>query len=719
MELRGYQTEVCRRVVQAMQRVRSVLVQMPTGTGKTWVLAALVKRMLEQTDVQGARVLIVAHRRQLVKQIEETLLRMEELEGGPEGLFCQRVRVCSIQWLTVNLERGKGEPALVVIDEAHHALAATYRALWRRWPKARFLGLTATPFRMNGEGFTELFDRLVTAGSIRQFMAQGWLSGYVYYSIRPDSREQGVIDSLCLRGADGDYLTREMREKLDDSPTLHRLYEAYRKFADGRKGLVYAIDTGHAEHIAAYYRERGLEAEAVSYRTPPARRNELVRRLATGSLRVLVNVDLFSEGFDCPDIDFIQLARPTLSLARYLQMVGRGLRRHADKERCVIIDQVGLYRVFGLPSADRDWEAWFAGVNRRPDSKGMGTQGWFPPAVWLESEEEVVRIASVDGGQGLDETTGESGFERVKTARGTGWRDRCSGRVFGSYPQTVDFGGIQLATEDGRMFFPRMQVPWKEGQGGISRKALETQPYRGVYWQRLFISFDCPDRVYRLVEVKPNGLRVYEDVQGKVFVQEDLDHRLQECTEAEVMKGLMERCEEEMARDREAKLRKYRRKVMRPGEAWPVERMPEGACWEEVEGKLMHVTYEEAGTGKEVWVDLLTGYLHEEKPVLLQRGCVSLLRENDRVYIRNIREEAGMPYRNWEVRADQRICSVGEVLYFAQDLNGRPYRIRKRSEDFRMFVLEDRTTEGGYERRKGELMVINLPDQPLEVKVNG
>lgn len=718
MRLRAYQTAVCKRVLEELEKVRSVMVQMPTGTGKTWVLAALVKRMLEGTD-EGVTALIVAHRRQLVKQIEETLLRMEELKGEQPDTLLKRVKVCSIQWLTVNLEKVKREPALVVIDEAHHALAATYRVLWRRWTKARFLGLTATPYRMNGEGFTDLFDRLVTAGSIRLFMAQGWLSGYVYYSIRPDSLEQRVIDSLCLRGADGDYLTREMREKLDGSPTLLRLYEAYRKFADGRKGLVYAIDTEHAEHIAAFYRERGLEAEAVSYRTPPARRNELVKRLEKGSLQVLVNVDLFSEGFDCPDIDFIQLARPTLSLARYLQMVGRGLRSHTEKERCVIIDQVGVYRVFGLPSADRDWEAWFAGLNRRPDGKGAGRQGWFPPTVLQECDDEVVRIASFGGEDCLSAAEGETGFEKVRTARGTGWRDRCSGQVFGSYPQTVDFGGIQLATEDGKMFFPRIRVPWKEGQTGISRKALETQPYRGLSWQRLFISFDCPDRVMRLVEVRTNGLRVYEDVQGKVYVQEDLDHPLRKLPEAEEMKILMKRCEEAMAKDREAKQRKYLRKVMRPGEALPKEWMLKGACRETVEGELVHLMYEEQGVKKEAWVDLRTGYLHQEKPVLMQRGCVSLLREGDRVYIRNIREEAGIPHRNWEVRADERICSVGNNLYFAQDLNGRPYHIIKRSEDFRMFVLENRTGEGGYKRKKGELMVINQPDQPLEVKVRG
>ncbi len=350
--LRDYQQEMKSRLFEEWELHRSVMVQMPTGTGKTHLLAAVVREFLHRS---ATRVWIVAHRRELVEQIEETVARYGMGKG--DGT----VRVLSIQWLSRNRRDMDESPGLIVIDEAHHALAETYRELWKRYPEARKLGMTATPCRLNGRGFTDLFDTLITSWSIAEFIGKGWLSAFDYVSIRANSREQRILDSLKKRGADGDYQVKEMDAVLNRQTGIRRLYESVEKYANGKKGIVYAVSIAHARQIAACYNAHGVEAVAIDSKTPASERRELVEGFRQGRIRVLVNVDIFSEGFDCPDVEFVQLARPTLSLAKYLQQVGRGLRKSGDKESCMLIDNVGLHRIFGLPVRDHDWEAMFEG----------------------------------------------------------------------------------------------------------------------------------------------------------------------------------------------------------------------------------------------------------------------------------------------------------------------------------------------------------------------
>ena len=404
LSLRDYQEDIKRRVVEAWRRNRSVMVQMPTGTGKTVVLAAIVNEELRNEELRtkdeesrakdgepnagcGAHsVWIVAHRRELVEQIEATVQKSLRVVHNPKVAELTHpprfktqnspgaaltpssksqtrnpVSVYSIQWLSRHLGEISERPRLVVIDEAHHALAETYKELWLRCPEAKFLGMTATPCRLNGRGFTDLFDALVCSGGVAGFIRDGWLSAFDYVSIRQGSDEQRVVDGLKRRGADGDFLVGEMEAALNRRPPIERLCESVQRYAGGRKGIVYAVSIAHARNIAAYYNAMGISAAAIDSKTPAAGRARLVEDFRQGRVRVMVNVDVFSEGFDCPDVGFVQLARPTLSLAKYLQQVGRGLRRSEGKECCVIIDNVGLYRLFGLPTAARDWQAMFEG----------------------------------------------------------------------------------------------------------------------------------------------------------------------------------------------------------------------------------------------------------------------------------------------------------------------------------------------------------------------
>ena len=542
IKLFDYQEDMKERIEKALRLHRSVMAQMPTGTGKTVLLASVVESFLREHS--NCNVWIVAHRRELVSQIQETIERVfskitpslftikegnfskthpssltlkggstshpdpltlrgeggnrptrcsEPLRskvGGPSkvspdcagwdrlGAACLRpaeglgdhlgmsgaskvspdclsasafnvpIKAVSIQWLSKHYDEIEEEPGMIVIDEAHHALAKTYKGMWDRFPKAKFLGLTATPCRLNGKGFTDLFDVLVQSWSVPEFISKGRLATYDFVSIKSDGVTQRLIDSLQKRGADGDYQNKEMDMLLNKKPSIERLYQSLEEYGKDRKGIVYAINISHANAIAEFYREHGIAAVAIDSKTPSSLRKELIERFKASNLsfsnhpvplskegstshpdpltlrgeggnrptrcseplrskdggpskvspdcagwdrlgatclrpadnvgdrlgatclraadelapiQVLVNVDIFSEGFDCPDVEFVQLARPTLSLAKYLQMVGRGLRVAKGKKNCVIIDNVGLYRVFGLPSQVWNWNAMFEG----------------------------------------------------------------------------------------------------------------------------------------------------------------------------------------------------------------------------------------------------------------------------------------------------------------------------------------------------------------------
>ena len=517
IKLFDYQEDMKERIEKALRLHRSVMAQMPTGTGKTVLLASVVESFLREHS--NCNVWIVAHRRELVSQIKDTLnkfllnfsfsnhpvplskegstfspspsssgsgdvtaLRCSEplrsKVGGPSKVspdcagwdrlgaigaskvspdclsasaFNVPIKAVSIQWLSKHYDEIEEEPGMIVIDEAHHALAKTYKGMWDRFPKAKFLGLTATPCRLNGKGFTDLFDVLVQSWSVPEFISKGRLVTYDFVSIKSDGVTQRLIDSLQKRGADGDYQNKEMDMLLNKKPSIERLYRSLEEYGKDRKGIVYAINISHANAIAEFYREHGIAAVAIDSKTPASERRMLIERFKSSSLsfskthpssltlkggstafpkplspqgtgdvtapprrseplrskdggpskvspdcagwdrlgaaclraadgvgdrlgatclwaadglapiQVLVNVDIFSEGFDCPDVEFVQLARPTLSLAKYLQMVGRGLRVAKGKKNCVIIDNVGLYRVFGLPSQVWNWNAMFEG----------------------------------------------------------------------------------------------------------------------------------------------------------------------------------------------------------------------------------------------------------------------------------------------------------------------------------------------------------------------
>ena len=342
IKLFDYQEDMKERIEKALRLHRSVMAQMPTGTGKTVLLASVVESFLREHS--NCNVWIVAHRRELVSQIKDTLnkfllnfsfsnhpvplskegstffpspsssgsgdvtaLRCSEplrsKVGGPSKVspdclsasaskevsgyspdclsasaFNVPIKAVSIQWLSKHYDEIEEEPGMIVIDEAHHALAKTYKGMWDRFPKAKFLGLTATPCRLNGKGFTDLFDVLVQSWDVPEFISKGRLATYDFVSIKSDGMTQRLIDSLQKRGADGDYQNKEMDMLLNKKPSIERLYRSLEEFGKDRKGIVYAINISHANAIAEFYREHGIAAVAIDSKTPSSLRKELIER---------------------------------------------------------------------------------------------------------------------------------------------------------------------------------------------------------------------------------------------------------------------------------------------------------------------------------------------------------------------------------------------------------------------------------------------------------
>lgn len=369
--LRQHQIDAKRKIFEAWDKYDSVMLQMPTGTGKTYLFVSLINdivRYYKENHIE-LHILVVVHRTELIDQISASLsrygIRHGIVQGNREQQLWHRVQVASIQSILssrneTNTIRQKFD--YIIVDEAHHSLANTYKQLFETFPKAKKLGVTATPYRMNHETFLSLYQTLITTPQISWFIEHHLLADFDYVSIRPESNIQRMINNTEISQT-GDFVNTDLDFTFNRKRIRAKLFESFKKYAWGRKGIIYAINKSHAYNIASLYSSKGVKAVAIDCDTPKDERQDIIESFRQGKIQVLVNVEIFTEGFDCADVSFIQLARPTCSLALYLQQVGRGLRVVEGKEKTIIIDNVGLYNYFGLPDADRDWQFYFKGID--------------------------------------------------------------------------------------------------------------------------------------------------------------------------------------------------------------------------------------------------------------------------------------------------------------------------------------------------------------------
>lgn len=376
--LRDYQQLAKEDIFDKWNLFDNILYQMPTGTGKTRLFTSIIRDI----NIGGLRhninfrILIIAHRSELIEQSSRSLDKYRIKHGVLAGTMkdkrdlTQAIQVASIQTITHPANQCLIEDLkfdFIIIDEAHHAVASSYQKLWEFCPDAKKLGVTATPWRMNNSGFAQIFDAYIPSMSIKEFIQKGWLATYQYYSIPISSELLKSIDSIREFDIEGDYKNSALAEVCDTLKIRAQLYDSYAKNALGKKGIIYSISREHSEHICSQYQSHGVSIENIDSKTPAKVREAVINAFKNGEIDIIVNVDIFSEGFDCPDIEFIQLARPTKSLVKYIQQVGRGLRKNGDK-RCIILDNVGMYSRFGLPDEVRDWESYFYGESREYSS---------------------------------------------------------------------------------------------------------------------------------------------------------------------------------------------------------------------------------------------------------------------------------------------------------------------------------------------------------------
>ena len=243
---------------------------------------------------------------------------------------------------------------------------------------------------MSHESFRPEFDDLITSRPVARFIKEGWLCDYEYYSIRPESQIQIDIDSINRFAMDGDYLDEAAADVMDRDEIRAGIVSSYEHYAKDKKGIVYTITKAHNIHVCSQFVARGYKAVAIDDSTPAKVREDYVKDFKSGKIDIICNVNIFSEGFDCPDVEFIQLARPTKSLSMYLQQVGRGLRIADGKEKVILLDNVGLYNRFGFPSAKRQWRRHF---------EGMDVDYSVPPGTRSMDEREVYYMDEFEEGE--------------------------------------------------------------------------------------------------------------------------------------------------------------------------------------------------------------------------------------------------------------------------------------------------------------------------------
>ena len=357
--LRPYQEKGVANIRAAFaQGRRKVCYAAPTGSGKTVIFAYLAHRIVEK----GQRVAIVVHRQELVDQTCVALaaegVRFGVIAAGyPEDLGAP-VQVCMAQTLTRRLERLVSVSVLIV-DEAHHVIAATWRAILRAVPAAWVLGVTATPERLDGKGLAEVFDVLVVGPTVRELIAQGWLSPFIIYA------PERLVDLKSARTVAGDYAVGDLARRMSASFVLDDALAEYRSRLDGQSAIAFCTTIDHSRTVARFFRAAGVRAQHLDGDTPSTERRQLIGQLATGEVSIITNCGFIAEGLDIPSVAGVILLRPTKSLALHLQQIGRALRPAPGKRRAVILDHAGNVYRHGMPDLEHAWS-----LEGRPKKRG-------------------------------------------------------------------------------------------------------------------------------------------------------------------------------------------------------------------------------------------------------------------------------------------------------------------------------------------------------------
>lgn len=367
IHLRDYQLNLVSGVRAAISKgCRNLLINSPTGSGKTVIFAHIASG----SRSKGKRVMILAHRQELLDQTARTLHELEVPSGmiaaGRTPDARQLVQIAGVQTLVRRLDK-IAAPDLIIVDEAHHAAAGSWKQILAAYPQAIVLGVTATPRRLDGKGLDDVFSQIINGPQVRELIAAGYLTQPQYF-VPPN-----VVDVTGLKSRMGDFAADEAAALMDKPTITGDIVEHYKRICGGQPAVAFCASVKHAEHMAQAFRAAGFRSETIDGTLEKSERRDRVAGLADGRIHVLTSCEIISEGFDIPVVSAAILARPTMSLSMHLQQVGRVLRpvygagpRDTDeqrlaailngpKPRAFILDHVGNCARHGLAEDLREW----------------------------------------------------------------------------------------------------------------------------------------------------------------------------------------------------------------------------------------------------------------------------------------------------------------------------------------------------------------------------
>lgn len=349
INLRPYQSRIIDSVRSSYKGGhRRVLVVAPTGSGKTVMFCDVAQKAREN----GKRTIVLVHRQELLDQTSRTLMGFDVPHGviaaGRSSDGSELIQIASVQTLIRRIDR-IAEPDLIVIDEAHHAIAGSWRKVVERFSSARVLGVTATPERLDGKGLSDVFEDLLRGPEVRDLIREGFLAPPVYYA------PPGDIDMASVQLRRGDYDQKGLESVMDAPKITGDAVDHYRRICPGMPAIAFCVSINHANHVAEEFRRAGFRAATIDGTLSAEDRRDRVRSLGNGRLQVLTSCEIVNEGFDLPVVAAAILLRPTQSLGLHLQQIGRVLRPSPGKDRAIILDHAGNLARHGLAEDIREW----------------------------------------------------------------------------------------------------------------------------------------------------------------------------------------------------------------------------------------------------------------------------------------------------------------------------------------------------------------------------
>jgi len=358
--LRPYQQKIIEDARAALRKNKGILICSPTGSGKTAINSFITKGAADK----GGYVWFIVHRQELIKQsaiaFDKVGLEYGIVAAGHKLQPEKKIQICSIMTLINRLDKLPA-PKLIVTDECQYMAAKSWDKIYNTYPNAFHIGLSATPWRLDKKGFEKYFQKIVYGPSVKWLIENKFLSDYKLFA-------PSDFDSSQLKTSMGDYDLKQTEELMIKSKIVGGFFDVWKKNSFNKKTIVFAPTVNMSKIIVDEFNKNGISAKHLDAETNDSERDKSIKDYADGKITILSNVKLFTEGFDVPSIECVMLARPTKSLALYIQMVGRALRPQDGKTHAIILDQVNNCRQHGLPDEEKEWSL----ENRESSKKKSG-----------------------------------------------------------------------------------------------------------------------------------------------------------------------------------------------------------------------------------------------------------------------------------------------------------------------------------------------------------